>query len=159
MKRAIFMLIVLGITILTGCNQIGYEKMVVEYLENLGYEVVNVKEEKYKFTVTESRISNIHEFGVWSLQEVDVEVYIEKEIEVYAVVVKNHPMGEYVETKQAILGVFVCEGEVIGGTSTPYDPPLIIAGGPNSLHGKGLEEVTGMTYSEWYEYYLERFNK
>lgn len=143
---------------LTGCgNEVkGDEKIAEEYLEQQGYQVTSQKGEVHTYILDKSKLNGGTETlpykQSWGVQSVEPDIYFGKEIKVYRFTVKNHPLEKQYKIETNV-GIMICEGQVIGGTSFPVqgkDEELIM-GAPYSLDGKTLEEVTQMSFKEWSE--------
>jgi hypothetical protein len=96
---------------------------------------------------------------VWSVQNVEPDKYFGKEIIIYGFSVKNHPLqakDEYAKSGVKLY-IMLSEGKVIGGSSSPDTGEVLIGGTCYSLEGKTLEEVTGLSFSEWGENWKKKY--
>lgn len=83
------------------------------------------------------------------VQKVESDKYFGKEITIYGVTVKNHPLETiYEESKGANVYIMLSKGKVIGGYSYPN---ANIDGAYYSIDGKTLNEVTGLSFQQWSE--------
>jgi hypothetical protein len=165
MKKIFIMFIALTIFIFAGCAKkaTGDEKTAEEYVKAQGYKITSYNGEVQRYTLDKSKLyggtHTIPYQQVWSVQKVEPDKYFGKEIVVYGFLVKNHPLQSRDENaKNGVkLVIMLSEGKVIGGSSLPYTGDVVPAGGYYSLEGKTLEEVTGLSFSQWSESWKKKY--
>ena len=150
--KKILMLIMLIVTI--GCSEQNIEvgdlsingEIAKNYIESKGYEVVAFeKEEQVIFAKEDMSILPHQQF--WSVQTIEPDDYLNKELTTIDFLVRNHPLSNQYESDKARISIILNDNEVIGGTSYPYSKEPLVGVG-YSLDGKTAEEVKG-DYSEW----------
>lgn len=158
------------IFIISGCTKelTGDEKTAADYVKAKGYKILSYKGEIDKYTLDKSLFlyenDPIGYYRVtWGVQTVEPDNYLEKQITVYNFIVKGHPLEERFDNKYKTtsLSIIMCDGKVIGGFSYPdqekLSPEEHLLGGPYSLEGKTLEEVTELSYSKWREIWDDKY--
>jgi hypothetical protein len=129
------------------------KKIAVNYIKSHGYKIITYKGQTQKYTLEKCQIygeKNLPNMLFWALQNTNPETYIGKEITVYSFIVKNHPLDKFANSDKyrTFLNIMICENKIIGGSSRPAEETI---GGADSLDGKSLEKVTGLTYEQWLE--------
>ncbi|MDK8183479.1 DUF4830 domain-containing protein [Paenibacillus sp. UMB4589-SE434] len=149
--------------VLSGCGKEGSddEKTAEQYLEQHGYQVTSRQGKVQKYVLEKNKLTgsteNILYQQSWGVQSVEPDKYFGKEITVYQFTVKNHPLEKIYNIKTTV-NVMLCEGQVIGGTSMPAQGNEAQMGAPYSLEGQTLEEVTKMSYKEWFEKWKMKYD-
>ena len=161
MRKFIFILIGLTFFTFAGCNEkvTGEEKIAVNYIKQQGYKLISEEGQLQKYTLKKSQLygkENMPNMQVWALQKAKPEDFIEKEITVYGFIVKNHPEDKLKNSDKyrTVLRIMMCENKIIGGTSGPEGEYI---GGALSIDGKTIEEVTGLTYIQWFENWKKKY--
>ncbi|MEJ8544792.1 hypothetical protein [Brevibacillus borstelensis] len=130
----------------------------VDFLNAKGYKIESSEGFVSSYTLTKEYLANDGSHA-WAYQAVNPDVYLGKEISLYKFIVSNHPLDlesptdEYDKT---VIVLMTSGTEVIGGTSAPHSKELLL-GGPYSLDGKTLEEVTGLSFQVWREQWVEKY--
>jgi hypothetical protein len=152
-ETIICLIIGLMIVISAGCSKIatGDEKTAEIYIKSQGYEITARKGEIEHYIFEKSMLDRVPEGRlyqqVWGVQSVAPDVYFGKEISVYGFTVKNHPLETiYKQSDGTNVDIMLSEGQVIGGYSFPNADVL---GAVDSVNGKTLEEVTGLSLLQW----------
>ncbi|MEG0480333.1 MAG: DUF4830 domain-containing protein [Clostridium sp.] len=164
MRKVLITLTTLVFLILVSCSNglSGEEKVATEFIKSKDYKIVKSLGEPYRYTLTKDMLAGKTASGgaiqSWCVQSSKPEDYFNKEITTYSYEVTNHPMQKNdSNAKNGVwLNIMMCEGKVIGGTSTPN---VDTVGGVFSLEGKTLEEVTGISYKEWQDKWREKYSK
>nr|WP_150959475.1 DUF4830 domain-containing protein [Aneurinibacillus sp. XH2] len=131
----------------------GDEKKAEDYLRGQGYKIAARKGELEKYTLEKSQLENIPYQQAWGVQKAEPDQYFGKEITVYGFTVKNHPLNKFWGTTNVY--VMLAEGQVIGGYSFPNAE---MTGTYYSIDGQTLEEVTGLSFSEWRKLWKEKYD-
>lgn len=141
-----------------GCSSTSSDEKIAEnYVKTKGYDIIEIKEKEYKYTLEKTKLymstENIPYINMWALQKVDPDRYFSKQISIYHFIVKNHPLEKIYKVNTNIY-IMICDGKVIGGASFPNER---LSGSLYSLEGKTLEEVTGLSYGQWSEKWNEKY--
>ncbi len=135
-------LFIILVFLLIGCSSkssLAIEGAAENYLKEKGYKIVS-KEDAIPMKFSKEDLSQVSSIQIWSVQNKEVEEYLDKIIQTVGFVVKNHPLEIAYNTKETKVTVFLFEGKVIGGTSSPStEEPL--RGGPHSLEGLTAEKI------------------
>lgn len=122
------------------------KKVAEDYIKSKGYEIATRSGEIDNYTLDKSMLISDPLYGnIWGVQEVEPDKYLGKQITTYGFIVKNHPLEKIYKVDTNVC-IMISDGQVIGGYSSPnkdYD------GGLESLDGKSLEEVKGISYKQW----------
>jgi len=159
MKKVLCILLGLLFLILVGYSKsiTGYEKTAEDYVRSQGYNITARKGEIEKYTLEKSKLYGAMETlpykQMWGVQKVEPDKYFGKEITIYGFTVKNHPLEKIYNVKTNVY-VLISDGQVIGGTSFP-DGDFV--GGCYTLDGKTLEEVTGLSCTQWAEEWEKKY--
>lgn len=140
-------------------NIVGDEKTAEEYVKSHGYEITKYKGEIDKYTLEKGmlygRTENIPYQQSWGVQKVEPEKYFGKQITIFGFTVKNHPLEKtHKDSKGANVYIMISEGNIIGGYSYPNDQSV---GAYDSIDGKTLEEVNGLSYKQWCEDWKKKY--
>lgn len=162
MKKIVFIFISIIIFTFVGCDKkvIGDEKTSEDYIKSKGYKITARSGEVERYLLEKSKLKgmteNIPYIQAWSLQNVEPEKYLGKEIIIYGFIVNNHPLQQYdINAKDGVkLFIMLNEGKVIGGYSYPNAD---VVGALSSLDGKTLEDVTGLSYQQWAENWKKKY--
>lgn len=177
MKQKPFILcyILLGLILLTasGCRTDAKaelssdEQTAADYVQSQGYEIVSNRGETNRYILDNKRLIEAPYMLIWGLQNKEPEFYLGKEIVTYGFIVRNHPLETiYNSTKtkshyQVDVEIMLAGGKVIGGTSFPVSKNKedALFGSPSALDGQDLETVTGMSYPEWVEAWMNKYGE
>ncbi|USG63440.1 hypothetical protein NDK47_14765 [Brevibacillus ruminantium] len=135
-------------------------QIAAQYLTEKGYVIEKSEGLVHSYTLTGEELAS-HQSVTWALQQVKPDIYLGKEILFYKFIVSNHPLdleSKTDEYEKTDIVVMLNGEEVIGGTSMPHSEELLY-GGPYSLEGKTLEEVTGLAFQAWREQWESRYGK
>jgi len=134
------------------------ENITEDYVKSQGYKIITHLGEKDKYTLEKLMLYGSNVSGlygqIWGVQKVDPDKYFGKQITVYGFKVKNHPLEKIYNVEKTSIYIMICDDKVIGGYSIPdmdYD------GGFYSLDGKTLEEVTGLSCTQWAEEWEKKY--
>ncbi|CAM5791449.1 MULTISPECIES: hypothetical protein [Brevibacillus] len=130
----------------------------VDFLNAKGYKIEASQGLVSSYTLTKDYLANDGSHA-WAYQAVNPDDYLGKEISLYRFIVSNHPLDLELpndEYDKTVIVLMTSGTEVIGGTSMP-DSKEPLAGGPYSLDGKTLEEVTGLSFPEWREKWTQKY--
>jgi len=110
-------------------------EMASTYLKEKGYTIISIDGKVGEdYILTKELLTKLPYQQYWEVQTIKASDYLDKNIQTYKFIVKNHPLDNFKdnEKKQTVLWVMVCENKVIGGYSLP-DVDLI--GGVYPLNG------------------------
>ena len=174
MRHHYFIVIIIGlfIFVVSGCNNeldaphTSDEEKAIAYVKSKGYKIVSNLGELDTYTLNQEMIVRLPYMSSWSLQENEPDHYFGKTITTYAFVVTDHPLEKKYDSipkendYEIQVHIMLSEGRVIGGTSSPVSKDgAMLLGGGYSLDGKELEEITGMSYSEWLESWVKKYGE
>ncbi|MEK5254377.1 hypothetical protein NST74_13015 [Paenibacillus sp. FSL F4-0125] len=172
MKRKILAFLLLSLVLLTmiGCSNNENssegktdEQIAAVYIQTLGYTIVVHEGEAVKYTLEQKMLEDLDYMRLWAVQKEEPDAYIGKEIVTYRFTVKDHPLEQQFSPVDYTISaiVMLVDRKVIGGTSAPKSKikNLVMVGGEYSLEGKTLYEIKGMSYSEWLDYWKEKYGK
>ncbi len=148
------------IIIVTGCRETEIQlsenaKIAKDYLEQNEYEVISYQgESNLEITKTELRTMPIQQ--LWSVQRIEPDEYLNKKIDAILFTIKNHPLDDVFNRGETSVTVWLLDGEVIGGLSSPISKSNDIVGAPYSLNGKTSEEIKG-DYSTWLKEWTDKY--
>lgn len=162
MKKLLFILLTLVIIIFNGCTTkiTGDEKTAEDLVKSKGYIITNRIGQIQKYILKKNKLYGGAESMLyqqtWGVQTVEPDNYFGKEITVYGFTVKNHPMQKEDRNAKDGVNVYVMlsEGNIIGGYSYPNAD---VVGSFNSIDGKTLEEVTGLSFQQWQDNWRKKY--
>ncbi|GAB6928095.1 hypothetical protein JCM10914A_20780 [Paenibacillus sp. JCM 10914] len=138
----------------------GEQKIAANYVEARGYKIVSSPSEPFTYTLEKALLNpdngQLPYIQIWGVQSIDPAAYFGKEITSHSFIVSGHPLDAMYGTHTA-LQVMMAEGKVIGGTSFPDRDDL--AGAPYALDGRTLEDVIGISFSEWRKQWAEKYDE
>ncbi|KGE20294.1 hypothetical protein [Paenibacillus wynnii] len=155
-------LISLFALIFVGCSRqvASDEKIAKQYVKEHGYYVDFPLGEVYSYTLDKSKLFGHPESlpfqQAWGVQQAEPDLYFGKKVIIYGFTVSNHPLEKIYHAKSNVY-VMLSEGKVIGGYSFPDVEGMV--GSCYSVDGKTLEEVTGLSYSEWTEQWKKKYGE
>ncbi len=158
-KRGLIFIIITTVLIIYLIFNNTNENIAKRYVKDKGYKIISEKGEVQKYifdkSLLESKSENILYHQVWSVQNNEPSKYFGKEILVYGFEVKNHPLEKKdSNAKDGVdLYIMLTDNKVIGGFSLPN---VFTFGSCYPLDGRTLEEITGLTYSEWTKIWNEK---
>ena len=117
------------------------ETMVINYLKDKGYNIVENYGKVTEYVLTKERLIRDAK-TVWAVQTINADDYLGKIIKIYGCEVTNHPVSK---NDSVDVLVMVFENRIIGG----YSERTYSTGWNYSLEGKTPEEVTGMNLNDW----------
>lgn len=169
-KRRIFSFLLLSLVLLAivGCRNHSAEgktdeQIAADYIQTLGYTIVSHEGEVLKYTLEQTMLENLDYMQLWGVQKEDPDSYFGKEIVTYRFLVKDHPLEQLYspDNYDISLTVMLVDSKVIGGASGPRSKikNLIMVGGEYSIEGKTMKEIKGMEYSEWLDYWSQKYGK
>lgn len=142
------------------------EKTAADYVQSHGYKIEDRQGKVSTYTLDKSRLNsvdasasgNLPYIQIWSLQESDPENFFGKEISTYVFTVSGHPLDKQYNTYTK-LAIMIADGEVVGGTSFPEAKDgLLMTGWSYDLDGRTLEEITGISFTEWRAQWARKYN-
>ncbi|MFB5673577.1 hypothetical protein ACE3NQ_13445 [Paenibacillus terreus] len=161
MRRYIGFFVLIALALFTlGCNQrevAGDEKTAKEFIEGKGYRVTSLLGQLDQYNLTKNMLygqDTLIYRQIWGVQASEPDRYFGKEISVYGFIVSKHPLEKQYNAKTRLY-IMLTDGKVIGGYSFPDIEGLV--GSVYSLEGKTLEEVTGLTFTEWREKWIQKY--
>lgn len=162
MRRYIgFFVLVAFALFMLGCYQrevTGDERTAKEFIEGQGYRVNSqlglLDQFKFSKSMLYGQDTLIYR-QIWGVQASEPERYFGRDISVYGFVVANHPLEKQYNVKTRLY-IMLADGKVIGGYSFPDIEGLV--GSVYSSDGKTLEEMTGLTYTEWREEWGRKYH-
>ena len=155
-------LISLFVLLIVGCGRqvIGDEKIAKQYVMEQGYDVNSNLGEVYSYTLDKSKLFGHPESlpfqQAWGVQQTEPDLYFGKKVIIYGFTVSNHPLEKIYHAKSNVY-VMLSESKVIGGYSFPDVEGMV--GSYYSVDGKTLEEVTGLSYSEWSKKWKKKYGE
>lgn len=164
---SIFLLSILISQLIIGCSKEKIDikpsdlstDIVASFITDLGYEIVDNKGKTTEYLLKKEMLLYAPYQKQWGVQALSPDDYIDKNIEIYQLIVKNHLLDslENNNKKQTVIYVMVADNEVIGGYSLP-DYDILHVGGVFSLMGLTLEEVTGGSFKDFQEQWRDKYN-
>jgi hypothetical protein len=130
------------------------EKTATEFIAAKGYQVATEELEPMSYVLDKDKLKEMPYSMYWSVQEVNPEDYLGKEIVTIGYKVKNHPLEKIYNTSTLVY-VMLSAGKPVGSYSLPNIEGS--AGWVYSLDGKTLEEISRMTYAEWVDYWNKKW--
>lgn len=108
-------------------------------------------------------LENLDYMQLWGVQKEDPDSFFGKEIVTYRFLVKDHPLEQLYSPDDCDISVTVMlvDRKVIGGASYPRSKikNVVMVGGEYSIEGKTMKEIKGMEYSEWLDYWNQKYGK
>ena len=153
MRRILLAIVALTMFIMAGCSQKNLESKLQDEIKEMGYGIIEYDEEVFTFEIKSKKdeYKNISRAIFWEIQEFDISNYEGKTIEYHIFRVSGHPVEKSVnnaESTEIRLGVI--DDVIVGGFSSPYKKGETYLGGPATIDGRCLEQLTDMTYEEWF---------
>jgi len=116
------------------------------HIASKGYQVIAKELEPTSYVLDKDKLKGMPYNMYWSVQEVNPEHYLGKDIATIGYKVKNHPLEEIYNTSSTLVYVMLSASKPKGGYSLPNIEGS--AGWVYSLDGRTLEEISRMTYAE-----------
>lgn len=166
MKRIIWILflVIALIFLISGCNipkksdtqQSSNSEVASKLLKDKGYSIVSSDGRVGEYVLKKELLLKLPYQQYWGVQNIEASDFINKSIETYKFIVRNHPLDNYKDNKnkQTRIWIMVCEGKAIGGYSLP---DLDLIGWVYSLEGKTCEEVSGLNFRDWSKKWTEKY--
>lgn len=143
----------------------GEERTAADAIETRGYKILSNLGESEAYVLDREKLMQPPYMNIWSMQEAEPELYFGKTITSYDFVVSGHRLEQmYASVNQSSdyyfhVNIMLSEGEVIGGYSYPVRKDgTLLMGGVYSLDGKSLDEMTGLSYSEWLAEWKKKYS-
>ena len=160
MRRILLAIVALTMFIMAGCSQKNLESKLRDEIKEMGYGIIEYDEEVFTFEIKSKKdeYKNISRAIFWEIQEFDISNYEGKTIEYHIFRVSGHPVEKSVnnaESTEIRLGVI--DDVIVGGFSSPYKKGETYLGGPATIDGRSLEQLTDMTYEEWFNSWSEKY--
>lgn len=166
-----FIIVIMVFLILTGCGQINesssdFIEKQVSYLEEFNLTVLMYDAvPAFSYELTKEGLLDEMVWGqIWMQLEVfknvDANDYIGKIIEGYEFVVEGHPYEEKHNSEKSNVWLLTSGKQIIGGYALPIIDGDVLTGGVYPLGGdlEKFEEVAGMTYLEFEEYWITKYS-
>lgn len=154
-------IISLLIFILTGCktgelkNQQpnnAESKIATKYLKDKNYIIVSNEGKVDEYILEKEDLLKLPYQMYWGIQNIDVSKFLKKNIKTFKFIVKEHNNDK----TQTIVWVMISDNNVAGGYSVPFNKNSV-KGNVYSIDGKTLEEITGMTFQDWREQWVNKY--
>ncbi|WP_313121075.1 hypothetical protein [Proteiniclasticum ruminis] len=161
MKKLLFFSVAaITMFIVVGCNQQTLESKLRDEIKEMGYEIIEYEDEVFPFEIRskEEEYKDISRAIFWEIQEFDISNYEGKTIDYHIFRVAGHPIEKSVnnaESTEIRLGVI--DDVIVGGFSSPYKKGETYLGGPATIDGRSLEQLTDMTYIEWFNSWRDKY--
>lgn len=131
------------------------------HLTEYGYRILSYEGTAMTYVLTRERLLHMPYNLYWGLQQEDPTPYIGEKVAIEKFIIRNHPLDTWgsggVNSKgRTEAYVYIVGNRVVGGTSYPVIDTFM-AGGYWSLHGRTLEELTGVPFQEWRERWDETY--
>jgi hypothetical protein len=145
----------------------GDERKAADIIEARGYSIISAAGQSESYELSKEKLNQPPYMTIWSVQETEPDPYIGKMIASYSFVVSGHPLeqmytasADHSSEYEIHINVLLSDGEVIGGYSYPIKKDNVaLMGGVYSLDGKTQEELTGLTYSEWFAQWKNKYSE
>lgn len=160
MRKILLTIVALTMFIMAGCSQKTLESKLRDEIKEMGYEIIEYDDDVFTFEINskEEEYKDINQAIFWEIQEFDISNYEGKNIEYHIFRVSGHPVEKSVtnaESTEIRLGVI--DDVIVGGLSSPYKKGETYLGGPATIDGRNLEQLTDMTYEEWFNSWSEKY--
>ncbi|GAA4872924.1 hypothetical protein GCM10023310_60760 [Paenibacillus vulneris] len=162
-RRAwIGLLLGLLLLLLAGCGEgpeaSGDQLAAKEFVKSQGYTITSSGGPIYSYQLDRSLLYGSPESTpfrqMWAVQQEEPDKYFGHQITIYRFTVKQHPL-ERIYKKKTNVFIMMSKGKVIGGYSYP---DMDAAGAVYSLDGRTLEELTGLSYTDWLEQWQKKYS-
>lgn len=160
MRKIILTIVALTMFIMAGCSQKTLESKLRDEIKEMGYEIIEYDEEVYTFEIKSKNdeYKNISQAIFWEIQEFDISNYEGKTIEYHIFRVSGHPVEKSVTNAASTeIRLGVIDDVIVGGFSSPYKKGETYLGGPATTDGRSLEQLTDMTYEEWFNSWSKKY--
>ncbi|UOE95167.1 hypothetical protein [Alkalihalobacillus sp. LMS39] len=161
MKKAV--VLILLIFTLVGCSnesKSDNQKVAEEYLSEKGYNITSYNGAGQSYQLTKEKLVEMPSVTHWTVQSVDPDLYLDKQVETEGFTVDNHPLTN-ADSTHVNVDVFLVEGKPIGGISYPQysdEKELALGDKPFSLDGKTVEEVHQLeNWREWMDAWYAKY--
>lgn len=164
MRKIFTVLSILGIMLLavSGCSSKNVEIAIENKITDLGYDIIEKDEDivMWEIKTKAEEYKEISMAKFWDIQKIDIGKYEGKTIVYHRYIVKNHPAEHLaLDAEAAEISIGTIDNEIVGGYSMPYQEGETFLGGPASLTGESLEEVTGLSYSKWVSEWEKNYDR
>jgi len=129
----------------------------IEYLNGKGYNISKSKGIIDSYVLEKELLSKQLYSNIWGLQDIEIQTYFGKPIDVYSYIVNNHKLDTLGDMDGTLVWLIVCENKIVGGYSLPNNSETLY-GGVYSIDGLTLEEVTGMDFPTWQKEWQKKYN-
>ena len=146
--------------ILVGCNQQTLESKLRDEIKKMDYEVIEYEDEVFTLEIKskEEEYKAISRAKFWEMQEFDISNYEGKTIDYHIFRVAGHPIEKSVDNAESTeIRLGVIDDVIVGGFSSPYKKGEIFLGGIATIDGRSLEQLTDMTYLEWFKSWSDKY--
>ncbi|WP_156942516.1 hypothetical protein [Alkalihalobacterium bogoriense] len=118
MKKTIGVaVVVLLLFALVGCSNESKsenQKVAEEFLSEKGYNITSYNGAGHSYQLTKERLVEMPSVTHWTVQSVDPDLYLNKQVETEQFAVDNHPLSN-ADSKEVNVEVFLVDGTPIGG--------------------------------------------
>ncbi len=160
MRKILLTIVAITMLILVGCNQQTLESKLRDEIKKMDYEVIEYEDEVFTLEIKskEEEYKDISRAKFWEMQEFDISNYEGKTIDYHIFRVAGHPIEKSVDNAEsAEIRLGVIDDVIVGGFSSPYKKGEIFLGGIATIDGRSLEQLTDMTYLEWFKFWSDKY--
>lgn len=160
MRKILLTIVAITMLILVGCNQQTLESKLRDEIKKMDYEVIEYEDEVFTLEIKskEEEYKAISRAKFWEMQEFDISNYEGKTIDYHIFRVAGHPIEKSVDNAESTeIRLGVIDDVIVGGFSSPYKKGEIFLGGIATIDGRSLEQLTDMTYLEWFKSWSDKY--
>lgn len=160
MRKILLTIVAITMLILVGCNQQTLESKLRDEIKKMDYEVIEYEDEVFTLEIKskEEEYKDISRAKFWEMQEFDISNYEGKTIDYHIFRVAGHPIEKSVDNAESTeIRLGVIDDVIVGGFSSPYKKGEIFLGGIATIDGRSLEQLTDMTYLEWFKSWSDKY--
>lgn len=160
MRKILLTIVAITMLILVGCNQQTLESKLRDEIKKMDYEVIEYEDEVFTLEIKskEEEYKDISRAKFWEMQEFDISNYEGKTIDYHIFRVAGHPIEKSVDNAESTeIRLGVIDDVIVGGFSSPYKKGEVFLGGIATIDGRSLEQLTDMTYLEWFKSWSDKY--
>lgn len=160
MRKILLTIVAITMLALVGCKQQTLESKLRDEIKEMGYEIIEYKDEVFTLEIRskEEEYKDISRAKFWEMQEFDISNYEGKTIDYHIFRVAGHPIEKSVDNAESTeIRLGVIDDVIVGGFSSPYKKGEIFLGGIATIDGRSLEQLTDMTYLEWFNSWSDKY--
>ena len=127
MKRRILLFSILFIVILCTVFMSNNFAKAYFFVMMKGYTVISFDNKIPNYVLTETLLNSPPFKSYWKIQPINPKNYLNKTINTYKFVVRNHPFDKYFSDKngdskrRTVIFIMVCDNKIVGGYSLPSE--------------------------------------